>query len=126
MSVSRAVNMSFVAAGLLLWLIAGDLFAFALGLFGPNLDQGLIGVGFTVSDLLGILAGIGGAVVLYKHEVVNTLAHEIANELSKVTWPTWPETRASTFVVVVVTIICALGLGFFDMIWSILTELVYK
>lgn len=126
MGVSRAVNMSFVATGLLLWLVSVELYAFALGLIGPTLNQGLIGVGFTVSDLLGLITGVGGAYALYKHEVVNTLAHEIANELNKVTWPTWPETRSSTVVVVVVTLICALGLGFFDMTWSTLTGFIYN
>jgi preprotein translocase subunit SecE len=126
MSVSRAVNMSFVATGILLWLISVDLYAFVLGLIGPTANQGLIGVGFTVSDLLGIATGIGGAFALKRHEQVNTLAHEIANELSKVTWPTWPETRFLTVVVIIVTLICALGFVFFDMLWSNLIGLIYS
>lgn len=126
MSVTRSVNLSFVACGLLLWLVSSDFYAFALGLFGAFANQPLIGVGFLLSDLLGLMTGIGAAVALRRHPKINTTAHEIANELSKVTWPTWNETRSSTVVVIIVTLICALGFAFFDFIWSNLTGLIYS
>ena len=126
MSVTRAVNLSFVATGILLWLISVDLYAFVFEIVGRRFDIQLIGQEFVLSDLLGILTGIVGAAALKRHEKVNTLAHEIANELSKVTWPTWPETRSSTVVVIIVTLICALGFAFFDFIWSNLTGLIYS
>ena len=126
MSVTRAVNLSFVATGILLWLISVDLYAFFFEIVGRRFDIQLIGQEFVLSDLLGILTGVVGAAALKRHEKVNTLAHEIANELSKVTWPTWPETRSSTVVVIIVTLICALGFAFFDFIWSNLTGLIYS
>ena len=126
MSVTRAVNLSFVATGILLWLISVDLYAFVFEIVGRRFDIQLIGQEFVLSDLLGILTGIVGAAALKRHEKVNTLAHEIANELSKVTWPSWPETRSSTVVVIIVTLICALGFAFFDFIWSNLTGLIYS
>ena len=126
MSVSRAVNLSFVATGILLWLISVDVYAFVFEIVGRRFDIQLIGQEFVLSDLLGIITAIVGAAALKRNEKVNTLAHEIANELSKVTWPTWPETRSSTVVVIIVTLICALGFAFFDFIWSNLTGLIYS
>lgn len=126
MSVSRAVNLSFVATGILLWLISVDIYAFVFEVVGRRFDIQLIGQEFVLSDLLGIMTAIFGAAALKRNEKVNTLAHEIANELSKVTWPTWPETRSSTVVVIIVTLICALGFAFFDFIWSNLTGLIYS
>jgi len=126
MGVSRAVSMSFVAIGLLVWLVMAEFFAFALGFFGPSVNRALIGVGFTVSDLMGIVTGIGTGVALWRHAEVNTLAHEIANELKKVVWPSWEETRGATIVVIIVTMICALILGGYDAIWSVLTGWIYK
>jgi len=126
MSVSRAVNLSFVATGILLWLISVDIYAFVFEVVGRRFDIQLIGQEFVLSDLLGIITAVVGAAALKRNEKINTLAHEIANELSKVTWPTWPETRSSTVVVIIVTLICALGFAFFDFIWSNLTGLIYS
>jgi preprotein translocase subunit SecE len=56
---------------------------------------------------------------------VYTLANEVAGELKKVTWPTPKEVRTATMVVLVMSIISAIILGVFDLVWSNLTELVY-
>lgn len=125
MSVTRSVNLAFVALGLLLWFVATEFFAWVLQLFGPTVDIGLIGVGFRLSNLLGFVAGLTTVVVLWRNERVGTIAHEIANELKKVTWPTWSETRVSTLVVIVVTTIAAIILGLYDAFWSFLTNTIY-
>lgn len=65
------------------------------------------------------------AIALYRNDRVYTLANEVSSELSKVTWPTSKEVRAATIVVVVMTLVSALILGFFDLVWSQLTEVVY-
>jgi preprotein translocase subunit SecE len=129
MSVTRAVNMSFVAVGFLLWMITEELYGFVLNfsaVFGPGANRGLIGVEFTLSDLMGFMTGVIVAVVMWRHEKIHTMAHEIGNELSKVTWPNWPETRGATIVVIIVTVICAILLGLYDTVWSSLTGLIYK
>ena len=38
------------------------------------------------------------------------LSLEVANELMRVTWPSWEETRVSTFAVVVASVVAALVL----------------
>ncbi len=74
-------------------------------------------------------AAVGGLItgfVLYKHPKVNRFTHDVAGELSKVTWPTRKETWANTVVVVVTSIIAAIIIFLFDMAWSSITDLIYK
>jgi preprotein translocase subunit SecE len=81
----------------------------------------------------GLLITAGSAIVailvtfyLWRHPTVNRLAHEVAGELSKVTWPTKKEVYAATIVVIVTSFIAAVLLGIFDTAWSAFTDLIYK
>ena len=64
-------------------------------------------------------------IIFYRHEPTYTLINEVAAELKKVTWPNAKEVRQATIVVVIMTIISASVLGFFDMIWSNVTLFIY-
>jgi preprotein translocase subunit SecE len=66
-----------------------------------------------------------GGIYLYKKEESYALVNEVASELKKVTWPNAKEVKTSTIVVVFMTILSALLLGFFDAVWSKLTQLIY-
>lgn len=74
-----------------------------------------------VAAILGILVGYG----LYRHPRAKPLADEVAGELSKVTWPSRPETWRNTIVVLVTSIIAAAYLFAFDSVWSAFTDLIY-
>jgi preprotein translocase subunit SecE len=74
-----------------------------------------------VSFSLALICGIA----LYRSNRAYGMVSEVASELQKVTWPTAKEVRAATTVVIVMSIISAVILGFFDFVWSNLTELVY-
>lgn len=62
---------------------------------------------------------------LYRNERTYTLVNEVTTELKKVSWPTGKEVKAATIVVIVMTIIAAIILGFFDFVWSNVTEFIY-
>lgn len=79
---------------------------------------------FKISLFSGVFAAIVG-VALYRNDRVFTLANEVSSELKKVTWPTAKEVRTATMVVVVMSVISAIILGVFDLVWTNLTELVY-
>ena len=66
-----------------------------------------------------------GGIYLYRKEESYALVNEVAAELKKVTWPNAQEVKTSTIVVVFMTILAAILLGFFDMVWSKLTQLIY-
>ena len=123
MNVARYVNMSFVGLALLAWVILSEFAGWGLGLVGASYNPEMLGANFRLANLL----GLGMAIVLtfYLRRRYSTLAMEIGNELSRVTWPTWPETRLSTIVVMIVTVIIALILGAFDYVWAQLSSLVY-
>ena len=89
-----------------------------LGYFARTPDE------FYITVFAGIVALIVG-VYLYRRESTYDLANEVAVELQKVTWPTAKEVRAATIVVIIMTIISASILGFFDFVWSKVTEVIY-
>lgn len=125
MSQERMVNLAFVAAALVLWFLSGHLFAGLFDLVRPEWDAGIIGREFRLSDLLGISVGVLGGIALWRNERVFTLAHEVAGELRKVTWPTAAETRLNTIVVMVTTVVVSLVLWAFDTIFAALTRQIY-
>lgn len=126
MGVARYVNMAFVSLGLLAWVVLGEFFAWAFMLIGAGYNRQLIGHNFRFADLLGLLSAVALTFYLRRHERVSTFSMEVGNELSKVTWPTWSETRLSTIVVIVTTFIIAIILGTFDYLWAALSSLVYN
>ena len=79
---------------------------------------------FRITVVSAVIATVAG-VIMYRSDKYYYLANEVASELKKVTWPTAKEIRTATFVVVVMAIVSAIILGFFDLVWSNLTELVY-
>lgn len=88
-------------------------------------DVPILGNALTLSNLLGMVSTFLLGYTLWKNERVNTSAHEVIEELNKVTWPDSQDTKTSTIVVIITTIIIALVLWVFDFIWSWATGLIY-
>jgi preprotein translocase SecE subunit len=125
MSQARMVNMAFMAAALLLWIVSAQFFAGAFDWIRPKWDIDFIGSEFKLSDLLGIIVGVGGGLYLWRHARLYQLASEVAAEVQKVTWPGQDETRLHTIVVVNTTILIALVLWLFDMVFSAFSRFLY-
>ncbi|MCO4759892.1 MAG: preprotein translocase subunit SecE [Myxococcales bacterium] len=126
MSQSRMVNMTFMTAALLMWIVSAKFFAGTFDMIRPEWDLSLIGNEFRLSNLLGIGIGVFGGIYLWRHDKLFRLANEVAGELRKVTWPNVEETRVSTLVTIVTTIIVAICLWAFDVLFSALTKLFYN
>ena len=126
MGVARYVNIAFVVSGLLVWTVLGRFFTWLFDLFGQSYNPMILGHNFRLADLLGLTIAAVATVVVRRNEKASTFAMEVGNELSKVTWPTWDETKMATFIVIVTTIIIALILGAFDYVWATLSSLVYN
>ena len=125
MSQERMVNFAFVSAALLMWLLSAHLFAGVFDLVRPEWDVGIIGREFRLSNLIGMSVGVLGGIALWRDARVFHLAHEVAGELRKVTWPSLAETRLSTVVVMVTTVLVAVLLALFDFGFSLLTKAIY-
>jgi preprotein translocase subunit SecE len=106
-----------IAAILLVWLFDHLINAIWYLFADPN--ESVVSAGAVV---VGLIATVG----LYRYAPVYGIVHGVAEELSKVAWPTRKETSSSTVVVVVTSIVAALMLFLFDSVWSAVTDLVYK
>jgi preprotein translocase subunit SecE len=118
LGLERWVQLAFVALALVIFFLADKLITlvwFFIAQPEPTIITGISAV-----------LGIGTAFLLYRHKKVNPLAHEVALELSKVTWPSRRETWYSTIVVIVTSVIAAIYLGLFDAAWSWFTDLIYS
>lgn len=75
---------------------------------------------FGVADSHWAAFAIVGAAFIYtlRNPIAQEFADDVFVELRKVTWPSWKETRQSTFVVIVTVFIVGLILGGFDLIWA--------
>jgi len=125
MSQARMVNMAFMAGALLLWIVSARTFAGVFDLLRPEWDLALIGAEFRLSNLLGIAVGVVGGIALWRHATLYQLANEVAAEVRTITWPNAEETRVSTTVVIVTTILIAVALWAFDIVFSALTRVLY-
>lgn len=112
--------------GILVWVLVAAFFGTVIDWINPNLNRPLLGVRFAVSDLLGLLVGVGSVLYLWFSEPINKFGLEVASELRNVTWPTWPETRVSTIVVIVTTVVVSAILGLFDAVIGALTSVIYR
>jgi len=126
MSIARYVNLSFVAIGLVAYLVLGELFTGLIEIFGSSANFPILGVNFRFAQLLAMVTSVGFAIWLRRHPRVHEYAMEVGSELSKVTWPTWKETKLATIVVIVTTLIVSLILGLMDLIWGALSRLIYS
>jgi preprotein translocase subunit SecE len=78
-----------------------------------------------ITLVVGAVAGLIGVVQSYRKESVRRWADEVAEELSRVTWPTRETVMNGTIVVVVASLIATVYVTILDRFWSFLTTLVY-
>lgn len=115
---NKPVHLIYLCGGLLLFVLLKWTIDWIWGYFTRAPDE------FYVSLWSGGVALVTG-IALYRHERVNGLVNEVVAELKKVTWPNRAEVRAATIVTIVMTIISAAILGFFDFIWANVTDFIY-
>jgi preprotein translocase SecE subunit len=119
---STLVGLFFVVTGALLaflvHLAAGSLF----GVFRVN-NTPILGDGFPLSALIGVIVGLAGGLAAFSAQRTKTLAGEVIDEMNKVHWPTGEETRMNTVVVVAFSVVAALILGVFDITFGQLSSM---
>jgi preprotein translocase SecE subunit len=126
MSVARYVNLSFAVTGIILYMVLSSFFGFVIELFGSSANVAVLGNNFRLGHLLGMTVSIATAVMLRKNEKVHAYAMEVGTEISKVTWPTWKDTKRATLVVIVTTVVVSIVLGLLDLVWSSLSRAFYS
>jgi preprotein translocase subunit SecE len=128
MSPQRILLLSYIVLGLLLALTLENLLGglFSSVAFLGFLNHTLFGSeNWSYATVLGWGLGLAAALWCWRDPRVKTPATEVVDELTRVSWPSLPETRAATWAVIVTTLVFAVILGAFDFGWSALTSVVY-
>ena len=76
---------------------------------------------FPIAGVLGVLA----AIYYWKKPDARKYADEVAEELSKVTWPDRKEVTSSTTVVVLTTLFATVFFALMDRFWGFITDKIY-
>ena len=123
--VKRWVNLAFVFGAMILGWFWSNTTSVILGLFDQR-DFHILGEYVTLSVVIGIVLAIITTIVLYKNKTIYKKSIEVADEMKRVTWPTWDETKHAMKVVIITSIIVALILCIFDFCAEHLTALILK
>lgn len=115
---NKPVHLVYLCGGLLLFYLLKWTTEWVWGYFTRAPSE------LYVTVFAAVVALVTG-IVTYRHERVYGLVNEVCAELKKVSWPTGKEVKAATVVVIIMTIISALILGFFDFMWSNITQVIY-
>ncbi len=130
----KYVHAAFIAAGLLVAYLSGKVLSTIWNLLAdwPALVRSfpqliLYGEEERGSMMLaiGALVGLVSVVQAYRKPRVRQWADDVADELSKVTWPEKEVVTNGTLVVVVTSIVAAIYISLLDRLWGFLTTLVY-
>ena len=92
-----------------------------LALWKPEFGEPKDEILFLISGLVGAAA----ALYYWRRTRARQLAEEVAQELSKVTWPSKQEVTSSTTVVIVTTAVATVFFALMDRFWSFVTNFVY-
>lgn len=123
MDVSRLVNLIYVGIGILAFVIFDKALIWLWNSVEALRHIGIIGDSVTVSTVIALALTVGLVLYLYKRSDVHSFLSEVVIELKKVTWPTWTETKRSTLIVIVFTVLLSVFLWGSDQLWSFLTDM---
>jgi preprotein translocase subunit SecE len=103
----RLVVISYLVFGIILALFFSHLLEMLFAQLNVANIQVVEGAGIRLVDVLGVVLAAGLGAYAWNQVRVRTLSLEVATELMRVTWPSWEETRVSTFAVVVASLLAA-------------------
>ena len=120
----RYVYAAYMALALLsAFLVAkiGHTSWYRLGQWKPELGEPQDEILFPIAGLIGV------AIALYywRKPEARQYANEVAEELSKVTWPSRKEVTNSTTVVVLTTLFATVFFALMDRFWGFITDKIY-
>ncbi len=119
----RMVNLFLAGSTLVTAIVFSKAFSMIFGMAGVR-DAHLLGKQFTTTTLLAVFAALALLCWIVRHERYMPNLRESGEELSKVIWPSWEETKGHTRVTIIVTCIIALILWVFDQVFGNLTSMI--
>ncbi|MFB6265369.1 MAG: preprotein translocase subunit SecE [Bradymonadaceae bacterium] len=138
MEVRQIVNLLYVIGGVIVFVVADKFVAWVWPPFQEGVNSALRALGAT-SNILHNYSIVGSYVTvtsiiafalagwlmyeLYQPEEYRSFLSEVVIELKKVTWPGWDETRRSTLIVIVFTIVLSGLVWLSDTVWKYVTNM---
>jgi preprotein translocase subunit SecE len=95
---------------------------YRLGQWKPEFGEPKDEILFTAAAVVGILV----ALYYWRKQDARQYANEVAEELSKVTWPSRKEVTNSTTVVVITTLFATVFFALMDRFWGYITDKIYS
>ena len=121
----RYVYAAYMAGAMLVAFLAaklGHLGWYRLGQWKPEFGEPQDEILYPVAGLIGVLV----ALYYWRKPSSRQYANEVAEELSKVTWPSRKEVTNSTTVVVLTTLFATIFFALMDRFWSYITDKIYS
>ena len=121
----RFVYAAYMAGAMLVgFLVArgGHLAWYRLGQWKPDLGEPRDEVVYVVAGLVGVLVSY----YYWRKQSARQYATEVAEELSKVTWPSRKEVVNSTTVVLFYTLFATVFFALMDQFWKYVTDKIYS
>ncbi|MDP2341329.1 MAG: preprotein translocase subunit SecE [Deltaproteobacteria bacterium] len=122
---STLVALFFLLAGIIVAVVLHLAFATIFGALPGTwrvTNRPILGDNFPLSALLGTVIGLGAGAICFAMARTKTLIGEVIDELNKVNWPAFAETRVNTIVVIVTSVVAAVILGSFDIVFLQLSD----
>ncbi len=85
-------------------------------------DFPIIGDQFTLSMAISVVVVGAGIAYAWTSSKINSAVFETANELAHVDWPDAEETKNSTMVTIVFSVLFSLMLAVMDLVWAFITS----
>lgn len=120
----RYVYAAYMAGALIVaFLVAkiGHVAWYRLGQWKPQFGEPVDDILYPAAVVIGILV----ALYYWRKQDARQYANEVAEELSKVTWPSRKEVTNSTTVVVLTTLFATVFFALMDRFWSFITDKIY-
>ena len=118
---STLVALFFLIAGMIISFVAHLATASIFGALRVT-NSPILGDRLPLSAVIGVVVGLGAAFVCFSLPRTKTLAGEVIDELDKVNWPAAEETRMNTAVVIITSVVAAVILGAFDVVFMNLSN----
>src|SRR5690554_2036284 len=110
MDVSRFVNLVYFGIAVLAFTIFDKALIWLWESVDALRQVSIVGDSITLSTLIAIALTAGLVIYLYKRADVRRYLSEVIIEMQKVTWPNWSQTKRSTIITIVFTVLLSMFL----------------
>lgn len=124
MDVSRFVTLTYIGIAATAFVIFNKTLKWIWSSTDVLTEYPIIGSFLTLTTVLAIAAAGGLVFWMYRNKDHYAYISEVIIELKKVTWPPFTETRRSTVIVIIFSVLLSLFLWGSDQVWKQVTDFI--